>query len=198
MKDCLIRAAKKIKWALWWIANRLLPANIYNQIKFILFGKFFLTSSFGSGFQCIGYRRIWLGKSVHIGNYVRFQAGPIRIESGSHIGHNNFLYGDIQIGRFFMSGPNVCVMAGNHGMEVNGVPMLYQSATSKGIRIGNDVWIGCNAVILDGVHIGDGAVIGAGSIVLHDVDSYAIYAGNPARKVGDRHQQRLRRGNCAQ
>ncbi len=47
--------------------------------------------------------------------------------------------------------------------------------------IGNDVWIGQNAVILPGVHIGDGAVIGANSVVGHDVESYTIAAGNPAK-----------------
>lgn len=48
-------------------------------------------------------------------------------------------------------------------------------------RIGNDVWIGCNAVIMPGVTIGNGAVIGAGSIVTKDIPPYAICAGNPAK-----------------
>ena len=46
--------------------------------------------------------------------------------------------------------------------------------------IGNDVWIGQNAVILPGVHIGDGAIIGANSVVGGDVDPYTIVVGNPA------------------
>ena len=49
--------------------------------------------------------------------------------------------------------------------------------------IGNDVWIGQNAVILPGVHIGDGAIIGANSVVGKDVDPYSIVAGNPARVI---------------
>ncbi len=52
--------------------------------------------------------------------------------------------------------------------------------------IGNDVWIGQGCKIKAGVTIGDGAVIGMGSIVTHDVEPYAIYAGNPARKIRDR------------
>lgn len=51
------------------------------------------------------------------------------------------------------------------------------------VLIEDDVWIGCNAVILKGVTIGRGAVIGAGSIVTHDVPPYAVAAGNPARVV---------------
>ena len=47
--------------------------------------------------------------------------------------------------------------------------------------VGNDVWIGCNVVILPGVTIGDGAIVAAGSIVTKDVPPYAIVAGTPAR-----------------
>lgn len=49
------------------------------------------------------------------------------------------------------------------------------------VRVGNDVWIGCYAIIMPGVTISDGAVIGAGSIVTKDVPPYAIVAGAPAR-----------------
>ena len=52
--------------------------------------------------------------------------------------------------------------------------------------IGNDVWIGQNAVILPGVHIGDGAIIGANSIVGSDVDPYTIVVGNPAKPLRKR------------
>ncbi|ACT04362.1 CatB-related O-acetyltransferase [Paenibacillus sp. JDR-2] len=51
------------------------------------------------------------------------------------------------------------------------------------ILIGNDVWIGNNAIILPGVKIGDGAVIAAGAVVTKDVPAYAIVAGNPARII---------------
>ena len=56
----------------------------------------------------------------------------------------------------------------------------------KGIRIGNDVWIGQNAVILPGVHIGDGAIIGANSVVGADVAPYTIVVGNPAKVLRKR------------
>ncbi len=50
-------------------------------------------------------------------------------------------------------------------------------------RIGNDVWIGENAIILPGVHIGNGAVIGAGSVVTRDVDDFSMVGGNPAKHL---------------
>ena len=57
--------------------------------------------------------------------------------------------------------------------------------------IGNDVWIGQNAVILPGVRIGDGAIIGANSVVGHDVAPYTIVAGNPAKVVRKRFDDEL-------
>ena len=57
--------------------------------------------------------------------------------------------------------------------------------------IGNDVWIGQNAVILPGVHIGDGAIIGASSVVGSHVEPYTIVAGNPARALRKRFDDEL-------
>ncbi len=54
------------------------------------------------------------------------------------------------------------------------------------ISIGNDVWIGFGVMITDGVRIGDGAVVGTRSLVTGDIESYAIYAGTPAKKIGQR------------
>ncbi|MFP8965850.1 CatB-related O-acetyltransferase [Pokkaliibacter sp. CJK22405] len=58
---------------------------------------------------------------------------------------------------------------------------IYAVPSNGPIVIGNDVWIGANAVVLPGVTIGDGAVIGAGAVVTKDVPDYAIVTGIPAR-----------------
>ncbi len=63
-------------------------------------------------------------------------------------------------------------------------PSLDWSKGSKGdISIGNDVWIGTEAMILPGVTIGDGAIIGSRAVVASDVPAYGIAVGNPARTV---------------
>lgn len=57
---------------------------------------------------------------------------------------------------------------------------------NRGIRIGNHVWIGANAMILDGVTICDNVIIGAGAVVNKNImDTWSVYAGNPARKIKD-------------
>lgn len=58
-------------------------------------------------------------------------------------------------------------------------------------EIGNDVWIGCNAVICRGAHIGDGAVIGAGAVVTRDIEPYTIAVGSPARPLKKRFADEL-------
>jgi len=63
---------------------------------------------------------------------------------------------------------------------------------SKGdVIIGNDVWICYGATILSGVNIGDGAVIGARAVVTKDVPPYAVVAGNPARIIGKRFDDKM-------
>jgi acetyltransferase-like isoleucine patch superfamily enzyme len=64
---------------------------------------------------------------------------------------------------------------------------VYEPGEPKGdIVVGHDVWFGYGAMVLSGVHIGNGAVIGARAVVAGDVRPYAIVVGNPAREVGRR------------
>ncbi len=64
-----------------------------------------------------------------------------------------------------------------------GIVERDDSLCYKRTQIGNDVWIGCNSVVLPGVTVFDGAVIGAGAVVTKDVPPYAIVAGVPARII---------------
>ncbi|MGR5550755.1 CatB-related O-acetyltransferase [Vibrio sp. DNB22_12_1] len=56
--------------------------------------------------------------------------------------------------------------------------------------IGNDVWLGNNTIILDGVTIGDGAIVGAGSVVIKDVPPYGIVVGVPAKRLQYRFEKK--------
>lgn len=67
------------------------------------------------------------------------------------------------------------------------IQAMFQVSERKGDTIiGNDVWIGMEAVIMPGVKIGDGAIIGARSVVVKDVEPYTIVGGNPAKPLKKR------------
>ena len=102
------------------------------------------------------------------------------------------------IGKFCSIGPNFCCGMGLH--PTNGIstsPMFYSTAKQNGMTfchenkieetkqstIGNDVFVGANVTLLDGVKIGDGAVIGAGAVVVDDIPPYAVAVGVPAKVV---------------
>lgn len=61
-----------------------------------------------------------------------------------------------------------------------------QGCESGAVRIGADVWLGANVVVLPGVSIGDGAVVGASAVVTKNVSPMVIVAGVPARQIGER------------
>lgn len=84
-------------------------------------------------------------------------------------------------GAFFQ--PRFGLVDSNHD-EINETPVTY---------IGNDVWIGCNAVIASGVNIGDGAIIGASAVVTKDVEAYSIVMGVPAKHVRYRFDEQIRK-----
>jgi len=70
----------------------------------------------------------------------------------------------------------------NHGMAMH-APMAHQKCSEASIEIGNDVWIGANALILEGVMIGDGAIVAAGAVVTRNVPALAIVGGIPAQVI---------------
>ncbi|WBV61539.1 CatB-related O-acetyltransferase [Chryseobacterium camelliae] len=106
---------------------------------------------------------------------------------------------ETKMGKFCSIGPNVRIAPGKHPTHtfVSTHPSIYSNPYNllknfskkdtfeykKDVVIGNDVWIGANAIILDGVKIGDGAIIGANTIVTSDVESYAIIVGSPGKLV---------------
>ena len=109
---------------------------------------------------------------------------------GSDCSVNPFavIRGEIRMGDGVRIGAHTSILGFNHYMA-NDRPVFQQGIFSKGIMIGDDVWIGSNATILDGVTVGSHAVIAAGAIVTKDVADWAVVAGNPARQLRDRRER---------
>lgn len=87
----------------------------------------------------------------------------------------------ITIGDNCLFAPNVAVYAAGHPIHPACRNTGYEYAAE--IHIGNNVWIGGNAIICPGVTIGDNAMIGAGSVVTKDIPSWTVAAGNPCRVI---------------
>jgi acetyltransferase-like isoleucine patch superfamily enzyme len=112
--------------------------------------------------------------------------GQVRIGKNTSVNPYAHIAGNVTIG----SGVRIAGMVGicgfNHGFHNIDKPIFQQELTSKGISIGDDVWIGANSIILDGTCIGAHSIIGAGAVVSGKFAEYQIIAGNPARTLRDR------------
>ena len=74
-----------------------------------------------------------------------------------------------------MMGPEVVIYTSGHRYDRTDIPMMEQGGTEpEPVTIGNDVWIGRRAMIMPGVHIGDGCVVGAGAVVTKDIPPYSV------------------------
>jgi acetyltransferase-like isoleucine patch superfamily enzyme len=115
---------------------------------------------------------------------------PSRLEVGADVMVNESCYlhcaGGVKIGDWVRIAPGAKIFTWNHRFEDAAVPIKRQGGDLRAVEIGEDVWIGTDAVIVPGVRIGRGAVVGAGAVVTRDVPDLAIVAGVPARAIGRR------------
>jgi len=135
-------------------------------------------------------RGIRIGDGVFVGRntILSCKNGDIELADGANLGFNCevFSASRVTIGKSVLMAAYSYVIGGDHDFSDPSKPVLEQTRTSAGVAIGDGVWMGAGAKILDGVSIGDGAVIGAGAVVLESVPASAIAVGIPARVVGSR------------
>lgn len=154
------------------------------------------------GDYCIINKNTYIGKNTEIGDFTYFNTASLSINIESNT----------SIGRFCSIGPGVYIGIGNHEMNfLTTHPILTDKFYKKILNIdnvdnnnkiekkiekteiGNDVWIGANAIILEGVKVGNGAIIGAGAVVTKDVEEYEIVGGVPAKTIRYRFNEETRK-----
>lgn len=120
----------------------------------------------------------------------------------SYMGENCYIYHpETKIGKYTSIAHNVIIGAGQHPLHwLSTHPFAWQGynfmlknkinrinwQAYKPVIVGNDVWIGINTVIMDGVKIGDGAVIAANAVVTKDIPPYQVWGGVPAKFIKQR------------
>jgi galactoside O-acetyltransferase len=134
---------------------------------------------------------VCLDRNVHLYRWTIVELGAG--QGSLHIGSNTYIQSGCILNAFVSSiilGAN-CMIAQHcafapyqHGFADTSRPMREQPLTSQGnIVIEDDVWLGLNVCVMDGVTIGKGAIVGAGAVVTKDIPPYAIASGVPAHVI---------------
>ena len=142
--------------------------------------------------DCYSSKKCFIGKNCKIGSYTKISSTShlskfgigFSIDDNTGISENCYLgaAGGIQIGSNVIMGQFVSFHSQNHSMKL-GINFVDQSTNSKGIIIGNNVWIGAKCTILDGTIIEDNTVIAAGSVVNKHYPKNVLIGGIPARVI---------------
>lgn len=132
-----------------------------------------------------------IGRSTNIGSFTKIKAseGPliigknVSISAGCDIGSGEK---GIVIGDNCLIGPHVNIIGNNYRYDRMDIPICEQGQISKGITIGENVWIAAGSCILDGSIIGDGVIIAPNSVVSAKIPKNKIIQGNPAKIIFNR------------
>jgi len=125
------------------------------------------------------------GAVLHVYNFRDLPNAGIKIGKDCLIGEFSIIRGQggVIIGDRVYTSPHTQIIAVNHRFDDPKQPFIDQGITAQGITIEDDVWLGANVVVTDGVKIGQGAVVAAGAVVTNDVPAHTVVAGVPARVV---------------
>ncbi len=146
----------------------------------------------------VKWRKYQFGAHFHAGRNVSLWARKqIKIGDYCYLGANTRIQCDTIMGHYVFTANNVAFVGKyDHHYQEPGKPMLLSSrikdddynwkGTDSAIIIEDDVWIGYGAILMSGIRIGTGSIIASGALVTKDVESFSIYGGTPAVKIGDR------------
>lgn len=131
------------------------------------------------------YRRFRLGRKSVIESYccINNAVGDVTIGDHTRVGIHCTVIGPVCIGNHVNLAQGITVTALNHNFADSNRKIDEQGISTKPVVIGDDVWIGANAVILPGVTIGRHVVVAAGAVVTKDVPDYSLVAGVPAKEI---------------
>jgi virginiamycin A acetyltransferase len=143
-------------------------------------------------FPSVRGTRIAIGAGSKVFEFAVIRAvggsGDVIIGERSMINPHCVLYSGsgIRIGDDVALAPGVQVVPANHAYARRDIPIAKQGflPSKGGVVIADDVWIGANAVLLDGATVGRGAIVAAGAVVAGAVPAYEIWGGVPARRIG--------------
>jgi acetyltransferase-like isoleucine patch superfamily enzyme len=132
-----------------------------------------------------------IGRGSQVSAFVKIKSadGPLKIGARTSFGAGGFIVSGpagLEIGDDCLISPNVCIIASNYRYDRLDRPIREQGLSSRGIRIGNDVWVGSNSTILDGAEIGSGSIIGPNAVVGSEIPPHSIAQGNPAKVIFQR------------
>ncbi len=141
-------------------------------------------------------RYISVGANTLIGPGVALSAGMVpgqecltspvvKIGDRCLIGKGSGIVGhfSITIGDDVWTGHHVYITDQNHGYADISRPISQQSQPERAVTIGNGSWLGHGSIVLPGVTIGEHVVVGANSVVTHDIPSFSVAVGSPARVI---------------
>lgn len=131
------------------------------------------------------YRKFSLGNYSVIESFccINNAVGDVIIGNHTRVGIHNTIIGPVKIGNHVNLAQGITVTALNHNFSDPNKRIDEQGISTTPVTIGDDIWIGANAVILPGVTIGNHSVIAAGAVVTKDVPPHSLAAGVPAKII---------------
>lgn len=140
-----------------------------------------------NGMRESSHLEVDVGSGSHLSRGALLQTfdGSIHVGANVFIGPYTVIYGHggVFVGDNTLVSMHCRILSSNHTIPPQEVAIRSQPDVKLPTRIGRDVWLGAGVTVLGGVTIGDGAVVGAGAVVTHDLPSYSISHGTPARVV---------------